>query len=167
MKPIFEITELAKALRGELAEYGALLFLLNEQRSHLSVGSVQELLQNLGAVSAQVDVLASVRWTRATCAESLAKALGEPPSGSLQQLSRRLPPHYQSLIRLLIDEINDLLQRAQARLQENRVLMRRVSDSMLQTILALAPPPNHCDETASARIDVTRPARNRCLEVIA
>ena len=120
-----ELEKLVGALREELVQYGEILALLEQQQELIVNNSTDELLENLEAITSQTKELASARGARDSCRQKLAVSLGQAPESRFRQLIEILASEHQPLVRALVDEINDLLRRAQLRLSQNNRLLGR------------------------------------------
>ena len=108
-----ELDNLIATLRDELTQYGELLALLEQQQDLIVSRSAEGLLENLGAINAQVPIVAAARQHRDQLRKELATAAGQPTTISFRQLIVLVPKEYQPLLEALVDEINDLLMRSQ------------------------------------------------------
>lgn len=134
-----ELERLIETLREELTQYGELLALLEQQQDLIVSRSAEGLLENLGAINAQVPIVAAARQKRDQLRKELAAALGQPGSVSFRQVLSHVPKEYRPLLEALVEEINDLLMRAQQRLRQNHMLLSRSLDLMQQMIFSLFP----------------------------
>ena len=134
-----ELEKLIETLREELTQYGELLALLEQQQDLIVSRSAEGLLENLGAINAQVPIVATARQNRDRLRKELAAALAQPTTISFRQLMTFVPREYQPLLEALVDEINDLLMRSQQRLRQNHLLLSRSLDLMQQMIFSLFP----------------------------
>jgi len=134
-----ELDNLIATLRDELTQYGELLALLEQQQDLIVSRSAEGLLENLGAINAQVPIVAAARQHRDQLRKELATALSQPTTVSFRQLIALVPKEYQPLLEALVDEINDLLMRSQQRLRQNHLLLSRSLDLMQQMIFSLFP----------------------------
>lgn len=134
-----ELEKLIETLREELTQYGELLALLEQQQDLIVSRSAEGLLENLGAINAQVPVVAAARQRRDQLRKELAVAAGQSTTISFRQLITLIPKEYQPLLEALVDEINDLLMRSQQRLRQNHLLLSRSLDLMQQMIFSLFP----------------------------
>ncbi|MBM3834489.1 MAG: flagellar protein FlgN [Verrucomicrobia bacterium] len=134
-----ELEDLISTLREELTQYGELLALLEQQQDLIVSRSAEGLLENLGAINAQVPVVAAARQHRDQLRKDLAAAMGQATTLSFQHLCKLVPQEYQPLLGALIEEINDLLLRSQQRLRQNHLLLSRSLDLMQQMISSLFP----------------------------
>lgn len=134
-----ELETLITTLREELTQYGELLALLEQQQDLIVSRSAEGLLENLGAINAQVPVVAAARQHRDQLRKDLASAMGQPTTFSFRQLLVLIPSEYKPLLEALVEEINDLLIRSQQRLRQNHLLLSRSLDLMQQMIFSLFP----------------------------
>ena len=134
-----ELESLIATLREELTQYGELLSLLEQQQDLIVSRSAEGLLENLGAINAQVPVVAAARQHRDQLRKDLASAMGQPTTFSFRQLLTLIPSEYKPLLEALVEEINDLLIRSQQRLRQNHLLLSRSLDLMQQMIFSLFP----------------------------
>lgn len=134
-----ELEKLIETLREELTQYGELLALLEQQQDLIVSRSAEGLLENLGAINAQVPIVAAARQRRDQLRKDLAAAMGQATTISFKQLITLIPKEYQPLLEALVSEINDLLMRSQQRLRQNHLLLSRSLDLMQQMIFSLFP----------------------------
>ncbi len=134
-----ELEKLIETLREELTQYGELLALLEQQQDLIVSRSAEGLLENLGAINAQVPIVAAARQNRDKLRKELAVAMSQPTTISFRLLITLTPREYQPLLEALVDEINDLLTRSQQRLRQNHLLLSRSLDLMQQMIFSLFP----------------------------
>ena len=134
-----ELEKLIETLREELTQYGELLALLEQQQDLIVSRSAEGLLENLGAINAQVPIVAAARQNRDKLRKELAVAMGQATTISFRQLISLTPREYQPLLEALVDEINDFLMRSQQRLRQNHLLLSRSLDLMQQMIFSLFP----------------------------
>ena len=137
MKPVLE--ELIQTLRDELTQYGELLALLEQQLDLIVNRSAEGLFENLASINAHVPIIAGTRHKRDLLRKELAATLGHAATASFRVLTQSAPADYRPLLEALVSEINDLLGRAQTRLRQNHVLLRRSIDLMQQMITSLFP----------------------------
>ena len=134
-----ELDRLIETLREELTQYGELLALLEQQQDLIVSRSAEGLLENLGAINAQIPIVAGARKKRDQLRKELSIALGQSATNSFRQLMSHVPNDYRPLLEALVEEINDLLFRSQQRLRQNHMLLRRSLDLMQQMIFSLFP----------------------------
>jgi hypothetical protein len=122
------LQNMIQALREEIAQYGELLSLLEQQRRLLLGRCAEGLLENLRAIHAQVPLIAAVRKHREECRQDMASVSGQPESVSFHELFALAPAQYRGLLEALADEINDLRARTQQELEQNHRMLRRSID---------------------------------------
>ena len=137
MKPVLE--ELIQILREELTQYGELLRLLEQQLELIVSRSAEGLFENLAAINSHIPVIAETRQKRDLLRRELAGTFGLSATASFRLLIQSSPEDYRPLLDALVTEINDLLGRAQQRLRQNHILLRRSIDLMQQMITSLFP----------------------------
>jgi hypothetical protein len=133
------LDNLIEALRNELQQYGEMLALLDHQRELVKQRGSDDILHSISAISTQSAMIQVARETRMFNQRQLAQALKETLDAPFGRLIPRLPAEYQPLVRALIQENNELLQRVRDHAQENQVLLRRSADMMQQFITAISP----------------------------
>lgn len=120
-----EFQQLIEVLRDELVHYGEALALLEQQRALIVQHAAGDLLDNVEAISTQFREVAVLRAKREEMRRRLALSHGESEAIALRSLIALAPSEYRPLLEALVDEINDLLNRAQNRLLGNNLLLRR------------------------------------------
>jgi len=126
-----------QALREEIAQYGELLSLLEQQRRLILGRCAEGLLENLTSIHAQVPLVAAVRKHREKCRQELASVSGQSESASFRELFALVPAQYRGLLEALADEINALRTRTQQELEQNHRLLRRSVDCLRQIMTRL------------------------------
>ena len=86
-----ELENLISKLREELTHYGELLALLEQQQDLIVSRSAEGLLENLGAINAQVPVVAAARQHRDQLRKDLAAAMGQATTLSFRHLLKLVP----------------------------------------------------------------------------
>jgi hypothetical protein len=129
---------IAEQLRAELAEYGALLRLLDEQQQLIFQRDPDALLQVVQRIEEQTRLLEACRTRReATVAEYVrANAL---PAGSLRALLPELPAEARPLLEALINDENALLFRVRRVSRQNQGLLTRAVELRRDTLAAGRP----------------------------
>jgi flagellar biosynthesis/type III secretory pathway chaperone len=130
---------LADGLRTELAEYGALLGLFEEQQKNLFAREAAEVLRLAHAIEAQAHTLQTCRREREQRVSSFALAHGQPARATLRSLLPFCEAAARPLIEALIDEVNRLLHRVRRVSRHNHTLLSRTVE-LHQETLRLARP---------------------------
>ena len=92
----------AETLRSEIAEYGRLLELFEEQRNLIRGADPEGVLRASNAIQVQVGVLDLCRCSRERAVEAFATALGRPAAATLRSLLPFIAPEAQPLFEALI-----------------------------------------------------------------
>lgn len=121
---------LVESLREELKEYSAMLSLLSQQQEMVMQRQTQDLIQCVSKLSAQVEILAAARQEREQRQRHLSRLLGLAEGASFTTLVPLLPGEYRPLVQALVSENNELLQRIQHRVQQNHLLLTRITELM-------------------------------------
>ncbi len=114
---------LADALRAEIAEYGSLLHLLEEQRRFIFQRDVGVVLQSTHSIQPQVDVLQECRERRERAMAEFASANGRAAHGTLRSLLPLVPAEGRPLLEALIAEVNRLVHRLRRAMRLNERLL--------------------------------------------
>ena len=134
-----QLDKLVGHLREELILYGELLSLLEQQQEMIVNRSADGLMQNLTSIHAQMAEIAKARTCREQCREEVAESLGLDSELPIKEMYSSLPVEYQSLVQALVDEINELLLKANQRLRQNHLLLSRSLEFMQKLIQSLFP----------------------------
>jgi len=134
-----QLDKLVGYLREELIQYGELLSLLEQQQEMIVNRSADGLMQNLTSIHAQMAEIAKARTCREKCREEVAESLGLDSELPIKEIYSSLPAEYQSLIQALVDEVNELLIKANQRLRQNHLLLSRSLEFMQKLIQSLFP----------------------------
>jgi hypothetical protein len=101
----------AEMLRAEIAEYGRLLKLFEEERNLIRGADPEEVVGARNAILAQFAVLDQYRLGRKREVEAFATALGKPASSTLRSLLPLMVPEARPLFEALVGELNNLIHR--------------------------------------------------------
>ncbi len=133
------VNTLIAALREELTQYGEVLALMQEQQQFIINRSANELLLNLNEVNEQMEKVAATRNHRDACRQALFTTLGASEEMTFRQMTEMLPPEVQPLLKALVEEINQLLERIQKWLRQNHMLLSRSLNLMKQIMQGMFP----------------------------
>ena len=133
------LDKLVQNLREELIQYGELLSLLEQQQEMIVNRSADGLIQNLTSIHAQMAEIAKARGCREQCRSELAVSLDLDAELPIKEMYYSFPVEYQSLMQTLVDEVNELLIKANQRLRQNHLLLSRSLEFMQQLIQSLFP----------------------------
>ena len=137
MHPTFN--PLVTELREELAGYGGLLNLFDEQQSYLWQRDPLRVMETAHTIEQLAASTAAHRMTRETWVRDFALAHGQPPDRSLRQLLPYFPSDLQLLLDALITEINHLIRRVRRRASQNQSLIARALELQRDAVAALRP----------------------------
>lgn len=121
MKP--DWAEIADCLRTEIAEFGRLLQLLEEQQQLIVRRDPGAVLRLQEPIQDQVGVLEQCRRSREEAGRRFAAAHGRPEAGPLRQLIPLVGPEGRPLMAALVAEISHLVRRVRRGLRLNQRLL--------------------------------------------
>jgi flagellar biosynthesis/type III secretory pathway chaperone len=130
---------IAECLRAELADYGGLLQLFEQQQQGLFNRDADAVLRLAGEIEAQARALGDCRSRRESAVASLAESCGRPRSSSLRSLLPEIEPDARPLLEALINEINALLHRVRRTSRHNHSLLTRTVEVHQETLAQLRP----------------------------
>ncbi len=130
---------IADHLRAELAEYGELLRLFEEQQNSIFNREPDSVLHYANEIEAQAYRLAERRTARETAVAEFAAAHGQPGSSSLRALLPLVEPDARPLIEALVNEVNALLHRVRRTSRHNQTLLTRTVEMNQETMQQLRP----------------------------
>ncbi|HNX05580.1 MAG TPA: flagellar export chaperone FlgN [Opitutales bacterium] len=131
--------ELADALRDELAEYGGLLALLDEQRDAISKGGVDSVLEAAEKVREQARAAEARRNMREEVGARLARHFGRDPDATVRDLVSAIPPGARPMFDSLIEQGSQVAALAQKKVRRNALMLARATDLNDRLIMALRP----------------------------
>lgn len=130
---------LVELMRAELAGYGGLLALFDEQQALLWRREVQAVAETSLAIEEIAAETARHRIEREAWVERFAAAHGQPSETSLRRLLEHFPVDQQPLLGALIDEINHLLHRVRRRARQNHSILSRAVELHRDALATLHP----------------------------
>jgi flagellar biosynthesis/type III secretory pathway chaperone len=131
--------ELADALRDELAEYGGLLALLDEQRDAIAAGKTDAILAALESVREQTATANQRRAVREEVCARLARNAGRDPEITVRDLVRGIPMQARGMFDSLIDQGGQVLASAQKKVRRNNLMLSRAAALNEKLLMALRP----------------------------
>jgi flagellar biosynthesis/type III secretory pathway chaperone len=132
-------TTLVEVLREELAGYGGLLHLFEQQQQFLFDRDAEAVLRLSGEIETQAGTLQAVRCRREEIVAAAARAAGEPAASPLRALLSHFPADVRPLLEALISEVNVLIHRVRRASRHNRLLLARAVETHHQTLRTLRP----------------------------
>ncbi|HVU15304.1 MAG TPA: flagellar export chaperone FlgN [Candidatus Didemnitutus sp.] len=131
--------EIADALRTEIAEYGALLHLFEEQQKQLFARRADAVLRLSGEIEGQVRALHECRRSREEMVGSFATRHGRPGTSTLRSLFPMIAAEVHPLLEALIGEVNVLIHRVRRASRHNQILLARAVEIHQQLLREILP----------------------------
>ena len=126
-------------LRSELAEYGGLLRLFEEQQQRIFALDAEAVVGFVPQLEEQAESARACRAERENAVRQYAAGRGCPADRSLRQLLPEFPAEVRPLLEALIDEINHLLHRTKQRNRQNQMMLSRLVELHRNLVPALRP----------------------------
>jgi flagellar biosynthesis/type III secretory pathway chaperone len=130
---------IAEALRAELADYGGLLHLFEQQQRSIFARDPDSVLNVTLAIETQARTLAGTRRGREEIVASFALRNERPANSTLRSLLPFVASEARPLIEALIDEVNRLLHRLRRTSGHNQTLLARAVEVHQETLTQLRP----------------------------
>ena len=130
---------IAHCLRQELADYGDLLRLFEQQQRHLFDRDADAVLRLANDIEAQARTLADCRGRREQAVAAFAELRGRPANTSLRALLPEIEADARPLLEALINEVNALLHRVRRTSRHNHTLLARTVELHQETLMQLRP----------------------------
>jgi hypothetical protein len=127
------------ALRSELAEYGGLLRLFEEQQDRILALDATAVADYVPKLEQQAAAARYYRNTREDAVRGYATAHGCPADRTLRQLLPEFPVDVRPLLEALIDEINHLISRTKKRTHQNQLMLARLVEFHRELVPTLRP----------------------------
>lgn len=127
------------SLRNELAEYGGLLQLFDEQQKKIFALDSDGVAEFVPLLEQQAETARFCRSEREQTVRSYAAEHGQATDRSLRQLLPVFPSEVRPLLEALIDEINHLLQRTKQRTRQNHMMLGRLVELHRELVPSLRP----------------------------
>ena len=130
---------IAEHLRQELAEYGALLRLFEQQQQSLFTRDPDAVLQLAAHIEEQVRILQDCRTRREDAVTDFATSHGEPAQATLRALLPHVDADARPLLAALINEVNHLVHRVRRTSHHNHTLLSRTVELHRELLGELQP----------------------------
>lgn len=127
------------AFRLELAEYGALLCLFDDQQNAVLNRNADAVLELSERIDAQLHLTSARRRQREALVSSLAMIHERPIRPSLAELMLLFREPLRPLVQALASEINHLITRTRKRAQQNQMLLARTIEVTQEVLERLNP----------------------------
>lgn len=148
---------IADHLRQELAEYGELLRLFEQQQEALFKRDAEAVLQFSGRLEDQAHILQDCRQRREAAVAQFAAGFPLPASTTLRALLEHVEPDARPLLEALINEINHLLHRVRRTSRHNQALLSRTLELHQEMLRELRPDAFTKTYSPSGRVSVAAP----------
>lgn len=130
---------IADALRQEIAEYGGLLHLFEQQQQSLFARDADAVLRLSGEIEVHVRGLHEHRRNREALVAAFAAEHAQPVTATLRSLLPCFAVEVRPLLEALISEINVLIHRVRRVSRHNHSLLTRALETQQQLLRALRP----------------------------
>jgi flagellar biosynthesis/type III secretory pathway chaperone len=131
--------EIADCLRAELAEYGGMLALFEEQQKFLFERNASQVMRLSSLIDQHAQSLHFSRLQREKVVATFAVSHAQPAGATLRSLLPWVDTVARPLLEALIDEINRLLHRVRRTSRHNQILLSRAIELHQETLLQLRP----------------------------
>jgi flagellar biosynthesis/type III secretory pathway chaperone len=149
-------TEIAECLRNEIAEYGTLLNLIEEQHKLIFKRDPAAIVALNPSLQTQVDVLHQCREIREKAAQEFAAAHGQPPARTMRSLIPLVGAEGRPLIAALIAETNHLVHRLRRAMALNQRLLACTVEFQQEFMRRLWPAAFTKTYAADGRVSIAR-----------
>ncbi|MFI5337159.1 MAG: flagellar protein FlgN [Opitutales bacterium] len=150
---------IADSLRAEIAEYGGLLHLFEQQQQSLFARDPDAVLRFSTEIEAQVRTLHEQRRNREALVAAFATGHDQPASATLRSLLPNFPAAVRPLLEALIAEVNVLIHRVRRVSRHNHLLLARTVEQHQLLLRQLRPDTFTHTYAADGRASVTSNAR--------
>lgn len=156
---------IAECLRTELADYGGLLHLFENQQRALFNRNPDAVLQLSSEIEAHARALGTSRLRREQAVAAFAEEQGQPSSTSLRSMLPLIEADARPLIEALINEVNTLLHRVRRVSRHNHSLISRAVEMHQETLQQLRPNAYTKTYSPAGRVSVAaaRPPSTLCV----
>jgi flagellar biosynthesis/type III secretory pathway chaperone len=151
--------DVAECLRAEVAEYGQLLHLMEEQRDLIFKRDTGAVFRAGSSIQTQVDVLHGCRRRREEMSVKLAAEHDRPLNSTLRSLVPLIDPDGRPLMEALIGEVNRLIHRVRRAMRLNERLLACAVDCQQELLRRLWPAAFIKTYAADGRVAVSAPRR--------
>ena len=135
------IPPLMDRLRNELAQYGEMLTLLDQQQDHVMNRAADEVMHSVSSIHEQMTLIQQARTHRESAQKELARALQKTDEPTFAQLIPNLPEKYQGAVQIMVRENNLLRERVHQKACQNHLLLARSLEKMRHFLNSLSPAP--------------------------
>lgn len=130
---------IAESLRAEIAEFGGLLHLFEQQQESLFSRDPERVLRLSSEIEEQARSLNDARQRREQLVADFAVGLDQPPTATLRSLLPFVDADARPLLDALIHEVNRLVHRVRRLTRQNHTLLARSVESHQELLRTLRP----------------------------
>jgi flagellar biosynthesis/type III secretory pathway chaperone len=130
---------IAESLRAELAEYGTLAALFEQQQKHLFARDADAVLRLSGEIEAQLRLLQECRVRREEQVANFAARNNQPATATLRSLLSLFSVEVRPLFIALINDTNVIIHRVRRMSRQNHTLLARAVETHQQMLRHLRP----------------------------
>ncbi|HMD62014.1 MAG TPA: flagellar protein FlgN [Opitutaceae bacterium] len=130
---------MADSLRAELAEYGRLLQLFEEQQALLLKRDAPGVRRVTDAIDEQVEVVVECRRNREKATGNFARAHGMPDSSTLRSLIPLVLDEARPLMDALVADMNHMVSRLRRISRHNRLFLIRTIETHQEILKRIRP----------------------------
>jgi len=150
---------IAECLRSEIAGYGGMIHLFEEQQQQLFARDPDAVLRLSNEIESQVRLLHEQRRNREALVSAFATAHGQSASSTLRSLLNFFPAEVRPLLEALLSEVNVLIHRVRRVSRHNQILLARTIEQHQQILRQLRPDAFTQTYAANGRVSLTSNAR--------
>ena len=156
---------IADCLRTEIAEFGGLLQLFEEQQRSLFARNADAVLRLSAEIERQAARLHDCRRQREAAATAFAAAHGHPAGATLRAMLPSVDAAARPLLEALITEINHLIYRTRRATRHNHALLASTVRTHQELLQQLRPDAFNQTYAANGRMSLTGPRTQAALQV--
>jgi hypothetical protein len=156
---------IADCLRAEIAEFGGLLQLFEEQQLRLFARDADAVLRLSAEIEAQVGLLHDCRLRREQAAVDFASAHGHPAGATLRSMLPSVDAEARPLLEALIAEINRLIFRTRRATRHNHALLASTVRTHQELLRQLRPDAFNQTYSANGRMGLAGPRSRTAFKV--
>ena len=152
-------TIIADALRTEIAGFGTLLNLFEEQQRRLFARDTDGVLRLSGEIESHAHQMHRDRSRREQLVAEFARSHEQPVTATLRSLLNFLPAPVRPLVEALISDVNRLIHRVRRLTRQNHLLLARAVESHQDLLRTLRPDAFQQTYSAAGRKTITNNTR--------
>jgi flagellar biosynthesis/type III secretory pathway chaperone len=150
---------IAESLRTEIAGFGGLLNLFEQQQQSLFARDTETVLRLSGEIEEHTRLMSEHRQSREQIVAAFALSHGQPAKATLRSLLPFIAAEARPLIEALIAEVNVLIHRVRRLTRQNHQLLARTVEAQQELMRTLRPDAFLHTYSAAGRKSLTSNAR--------